>query len=249
MKLGAFDFRPGWLPTLVTLPLLAFLVGLGLWQLDRAEQKRSLLDQWQERREAPPKALASVLAGEAERFTRVAVRGRYDGEHQFLLDNRIRESRPGFHVLTPLKLANGDGAILVNRGWVPMGQGRSDLPELPVPEGPVRIVGGLAPPPQTGMRMGAADPGGQGWPKIVQHMDPQRVSGQLGYPVPAQVVRLDPGAPGGFEREWGAPVPFGPQRHLGYAVQWFALAVTLLVIYMAVNTKRRKRADGIPHGE
>lgn len=249
MKLGAFDFRPGWFPTLATLVLLVFLVGLGQWQLDRAEQKRSLLEQWQEHREAPPKALESVLAGEAERFTRVEVRGRYDGEHQFLLDNRIRDSRPGFHVLTPLKLADDTGAILVNRGWVPMGKGRSDLPELPVPNGPVRVVGGLAPSPQTGMRLGAADRGQQGWPKIVQHVEPERVSGQLGYPVRAQVIQLDPETPGGFERGWGAPVPFGPERHLGYAVQWFALAVTLLVIYVVVNTKRRKRADGIPHGE
>jgi len=249
MKLGAFEFRPGWVPTLVTLPLLAFLVGLGMWQLDRAEQKRSLLEQWQDRRDDPPAALEAVLAGEAKRFSRVVARGRFDGEHQFLLDNRIRDNRPGFHVLTPLKLAEGEGAILVNRGWAPMGKGRSDLPELPVPEGPVQVVGGLAPPPQTGIRMGPPDPGKGNWPKVVQHVDPERVSRQLGYPVRSRVIRLDPSAPGGFERDWGKPVPFGPKRHLGYAFQWFALAATLLVIYGAVNTKRRKSTDGIPHGE
>ncbi|MEF8794552.1 SURF1 family protein [Thiohalorhabdus sp.] len=249
MRLGAYDFRPGGLPTLITLVLLAFLIGLGVWQLDRAEQKRSLLAQWQQRRDAPPQALESVLSGNAERFTRVVARGKFDDDHQFLLDNRIQNNRPGFHVLTPLKLANGDGAILVNRGWVPMGEGRSDLPEVPAPEGAVRVVGGLASSPQTGIRMGPADRGDQSWPKIVQHVEPKRIRKQLGYPVRSQVIRLDPDASGGFQRDWGASVPFGPERHLGYAFQWFALAATLLVIYVAVNIKRRKDKHGIPHGE
>ena len=249
MRFGPVDFRPGWLPSLVTLALLVLLTGLGFWQLDRAEDKRALLAQWQARRDAPPRALARVLAGEAARFTPVAARGRFDSEHQYLLDNRIRNNRPGYQVLTPLKLADGEGAVLVNRGWVPMGRGRSDLPQLPAPEGAVRVTGSLAPPPQTGMRLGPPDPGRDRWPKVIQYMAPGRVAEQLGYPVRDRVIRLDPEAPHGFERDWGAPVPFGPERHVGYAVQWFALAGALLVIYLAVNTKRRRQADGILHGE
>lgn len=244
MRFGAFEFRPGWVPTGVTAVLLALLSGLGVWQLERAEVKRSLLDQWQKRRTADPVPLAQALDGGAPRFTPVAAKGRFDGKHQYLLDNRIRNNRPGFHVLTPLKLAGSEAAILVNRGWVAMGEGRSDLPELPVPEGTVRITGSLAPPPQTGIRLGAPDAGQASWPRVVQYMVPERMTEQLGYPVKAQVVRLDAKAPGGFERDWGAPVPFGPERHLGYAVHWFGLAIALLVIYLVVNFKRRTPAHG-----
>ncbi|HKJ71218.1 MAG TPA: SURF1 family protein [Gammaproteobacteria bacterium] len=244
MRLGSFELRPGWLPTLVTVVLLAFLSGLGVWQLERAQTKRELLAQWRHQKDAAPRPLAKVLAGKAPRFTPVTARGRFDGGHQFLLDNRIRGNRPGFEVLTPLRLAGG-GAILVNRGWVPMGRGRSDLPEVPVPEGPVEITGHLAPPPSTGIRLGAADPGRGRWPKIIQYMDAERMAGQVGYPVKARVIRLDPSAGPGFDRDWGPPVRFGPERHEGYAAQWFALAVALLVIYIAVNTKRRANADGV----
>jgi surfeit locus 1 family protein len=244
MRFGAYEFRPGWVPTGATLVLLALLIGLGVWQLQRAELKRELLEQWQQRRTADPVPLAEALDGGAPRFTPVAARGRFDGERQFLLDNRIRNNRPGFHVLTPLKLAGSDAAILVNRGWVAMGEGRGDLPELPIPQGPVRITGSLAPPPQTGIRLGAPDSGRDDWPKVVQYMVPERMADQLGYPVKPRVIRLDPEAPAGFERDWGAPVPFGPERHIGYAVQWFGLAIALLVIYLVVNIKRRTPAHG-----
>lgn len=249
MRLGAVEFRPGALPTLVTVVLFAGLVGLGLWQLSRAEQKEALLAQWQARRDGPPQPLAKVLAGEAARFTPVAASGRFDPSHQFLLDNRIRNQRAGFHVLTPLRLAGSERAILVNRGWVPMGDGRSDLPEIPAPKGPVRITGSLAPPPQTGIRLGAPDPGQGRWPKVIQHMEPARVGEQLAYPVASRVIRLDPGSPHGFERDWGPPVRFGPDRHIGYAVQWFALAAALLVIYLVVNCKREEHPDGAVHSD
>lgn len=244
MHLGNLEFRPGRLPTAVTLVLLGVLTGLGLWQLERAPEKRALLEQWRARREAPPRSLDRVLAGKPAPFTPVEAVGRYDGEHQFLLDNQIRNQRPGFHVLTPLRIAGSDRSILVNRGWVPMGQGRSDLPELPVPGERVRVTGVLAPPPQAGIRLGAPDPGRQRWPKVIQYMVPERMADQVGYPVAKRVIRLSPEAAHGFDRNWEVPVPFGPERHVGYAVQWFALAVVLLGIYLAVNTKRRTPSDG-----
>lgn len=249
MRIGAFEFRPGWLPTLVTAALLPFLVALGLWQLDRAQQKAGLLDQWRSRQDAPPRPLAEVLAGEAARFTPVAAEGRFDEAHQFLVDNKIREQRPGYHVLTPLRIPGAERAVLVNRGWVPLGEGRADLPALPAPDDPVRVTGTLAPPPRAGIRLGPADPGQGRWPKVIQYMDRKRMGEQLGYPVAGRVIRLAAASPHGFKREWGSPVPFGPQRHVGYAVQWFALAAALLIIYLVVNTKRRVQPHGVVHDD
>jgi len=241
-----FEFRPRLLPVVAGLLLLPLLVGLGLWQLERAEDKRKLVAQWQAAQEQEPVPLVQARRGGAGRFTPVTVRGRYDARHQFLLDNRIRDNRPGFHVLTPLRLAGREQAVLVNRGWVPLGRSRQELPALPTPEGEVRVRGGWVPPPATGIRLGPPDTGGSDWPRVVQYVVPERVSRQLGYPVLGRVVRLAPGAAGGFPREWGAepPVPFGPERHVGYAVQWFALAATLVVIFGVVNWRRRGEAHG-----
>jgi len=249
MRFATVDFRPRALPTLVTVVLFAGLVGLGLWQLSRAEQKEALLEQWQARRDGASQPLPRVLAGKAARFTPVAAKGRFDRRHQFLLDNQIRDGRAGFHVLTPLRLPGSERAILVNRGWLPMGNGRRDLPQMPVPEGPVRITGSLAPPPQAGIRLGAPDSGQGGWPKVIQYMEPERVSDQLGYPVAGRVIRLDPGSAHGFQRDWGPPVRYGPERHIGYAVQWFALATALLIIYLVVNCKREEQPDGVVHSD
>jgi surfeit locus 1 family protein len=234
-----------------TAVLFPALVGLGVWQLERAEEKRALVAQWQAAAEDAPQPLAQAVAdGNPARFAPVTARGRYDAGHQLLLDNRIHGNRPGFQVLTPLRLEGADRAVLVNRGWVPMGASRRDLPALPTPAGPVRIRGALVAPPENGIRLGAADAGRGEWPKVVQYVVPERVADQLGYPVMDRVVRLAPEAEGGFVRDWGEapPVPFGPERHVGYAVQWFALAATLVAIFVAVNLRRKGRADDDGNG-
>ncbi|HKJ87472.1 MAG TPA: SURF1 family protein [Gammaproteobacteria bacterium] len=247
MRIGPFDFRPRTLPTLVTLVLFPVLLSLGFWQLDRAQQKRDLIAQWQESKHEAPRPLAEVdKDGSSKKFFKVQAKGRYDRDHQFLLDNQVRDGRPGFQVLTPLKLAGRDKAVLVERGWLPMGKSRQDLPHPPTPEKAVRIQGFLADPPSVGIRLGPPDPGQGKWPKVVQYVKAGRIGKQLGYPVMGRVIRLAQGQPYGFRRHWSAPVHFGPQRHIGYAVQWFALAAALVTIYLVVNTKRSKPRNAEP---
>ncbi|KPV41400.1 hypothetical protein AN478_02150 [Thiohalorhabdus denitrificans] len=238
MRIGRFEFRPRLVPALATLVLLPGLLGLGFWQLERAEQKRDLLAGWEAAKEGAPRPLSRALEGkDTARFSRVAAEGRYDGSRQFLLDNRIRDGRPGFQVLTPLRLEGREAAILVNRGWVPMGEGRRPLSDLSVPRGPQRVAGLLADPPSVGLRLGPPDAGNGEWPRVVQYVAPERVADQLGYPVMGRVLQLGEGQAHGYRRDWEAPVSFGPERHVGYAVQWFALAAALVTIFLVVNTK------------
>jgi surfeit locus 1 family protein len=79
--------------------------------------------------------------------------------------------------------------------------------------------------------------GETGWPLRVQFIDFKQMARRLDSALGAMIVRLDPKSPYGYRREWQI-APMGPQRHLGYAVQWFALACTLLVIYVLVNLRR-----------
>ncbi len=116
LRRSRFSPRPA--PTLLTAVAVALFASLGLWQLGRAEQKRSLAADFAgggpaiEWRQLPP---------DAPRYQRVQVRGHYDPAHQFLLDNMSHESVAGLQVLTPLLLDDGS-AVLVNRGWVPWGR-------------------------------------------------------------------------------------------------------------------------------
>lgn len=240
VRMGGVVFRPGLWPTVVTLVLLALLVTLGFWQLSRAEQKRELLAAYGDLPlDAPVRLNEDFRLGPDWRFRRAQVRGRFDAEHQFLLDNRVHQGRVGYFVLTPLRLAQSDHAILVNRGWVPQGATREDLPALPLPDAaaPVTLAGLIDFPPEHVFMLGEGEGRDPGWPKVLQRVRLPVQAEQLGVPLLPALLLLDPADPAGFVRDWH-PVVFGPERHVGYAVQWFALALVLAMLYLWVNIER-----------
>ncbi len=240
MRIGDFQFRPpGVWPSVVGLALLVLLLSLGFWQLDRAAQKRAILTAYGDRPvDAPIQIDASFAFGADWRYRRAQVSGRYDAEHQFLLDNRVYQGRVGYHVLTPLRLAHGDAVVLVNRGWVPQGATRADLPPLPVPDAQDLTVAGLIDfPPDKVFVLGEGEDRDPGWPKVLQQIRLDLHAQQLGVRLLPLILLQDPQQPGGFVRDWH-PVVVGPERHVGYAVQWFALAAALVIIYGWVNLSR-----------
>ncbi len=244
MRIGRFDFTPGLWPTLATLLLLPLLCGLGYWQIDRAAAKRELLDGYAQHSHAAPVFVDAAAAFDiAQRYHHVRITGRYDVRHQYLLDNQVHDGMPGYHVFTPLLLADGRRAILVNRGWLAMGASRANLPAVPAPEGSITLTGVLAPLPGHGVLLGSGIESATDWPRVVMAIEPARLQRDLGYQLAPQVVQLDATQPGGFMREWKI-VGFGPERNLGYAFQWFMMAVAVLAIYIGVNTRRATRRAG-----
>lgn len=239
-------FRPGLRPSLMVAALLVLLIGLGLWQLDRAEQKRALLAEFEARpQQAAIRLDAGLEAGPDWRYRQAWARGRYDPAHQFLLDNRVHQGRVGYQVLTPLRLAHSDTVVLVNRGWVPQGRTRADLPPLPVDsEGVVTVEGMIDFPPADPFRLGEGEARAPGWPKVLQQIDFELQSQQLDARLLPLVLLLGPDQPDGFVRRW-APIPeeFGPARHVGYAVQWFALAVALVILFYWAVRRPAEDAD------
>src|SRR5512139_2462795 len=143
--------RRRWVVLLAALFALAATARLGVWQLDRAAQKIAL-QQRIDRRDALPPLDASALAttaeaAEAQHHRRVVLRGRWIGEHTVWLENRQMGGRPGFYMLTPLRLADGT-AVLVQRGWVPRDpQDRTRVPVIGDEHGEVELLGRIAPPP------------------------------------------------------------------------------------------------------
>jgi surfeit locus 1 family protein len=239
VQLGGVEFRPPALPiTLLTLFLLALLTGLGFWQLDRAAQKRVLVEQYQgQDREAPVLVQPDLVATEELEYRPAQVNGRFDTGHQFLLDNRTYRGMAGYQVLTPLRIEDGGHGILVNRGWVPRGADRADLPVFPTPDGPVQLEGLLKQPGRT-FTLGEGEDRDPGWPKVLQQVRLDLQAKQLGYPLLPMLLLLGPEQEHGFVREWEPVKGFGPEQNLGYAVQWFGLATALLVIYFVVNCRR-----------
>ena len=239
MRFGRFDFLPALWPSVATLVLLPMLTGLGVWQLERAAWKQQLVDTHADNASQPPFRLESLLAdGEIEQYRRVAVLGRYDLDHQLLLDNRIQNGRAGYHVLTPLHLAESDTVVLVNRGWVPVGPDRSVLPALPGTADEVVVNATVKLPPEKYFRLDSVEEANTGWPQVVQQLKPGMLAERLGLELLPLVLLLDVNDEYGFVREWKAVYGVTPDKHRAYAMQWFTLALVLLLIYVGVNTKR-----------
>ena len=211
------------------------LGGLGLWQLDRAAGK--------EEQQAALEAGRAVTVNEAalgnlpREFARVDIEGRYDSFHQFLQDNRTHRGQPGYFVITPFRTA-GHGAVLVNRGWIPAGPDRAVLPEIGVPGGEQRLRGTIRLPREDLFVLGDTGYTAAGWPRVVQRVEIDAAARSLGYSLATWLVALDPDAPHGYLREWKAAPGLSPDRHRGYAFQWFSLAAALFVIWVVVNLRR-----------
>jgi surfeit locus 1 family protein len=230
-------FSPTMLGSLLTTVGVALFSLLGMWQLDRAEEKRALLAQFAAGQQSTV-AVTAESASSLPRYQHVQARGRYDPQHQILLDNMPSESgRAGYRVLTPLALEAG-GWLLVDRGWIAPGATRDALPSVAVDAELRSIVGRLDRLPEPGMRLGedSADPGA-GWPRVLNFPQYEQLERVLQRSLARGVVLLDSAQADGYERTWRATYRVGPERHLAYAVQWFAFALVAVVIYVITALK------------
>jgi surfeit locus 1 family protein len=228
-----------WLPTAAVWLLVPVFLLLGLWQLQRADEKRHLQDEYDARSHGPAvRVEPRVQAGEDLRFYRVEAAGRYDPDHQFLLDNRVHHGRVGYHVITPLKIGDSEVRVLVNRGWIALGESRDAPPAIDTPRGPVTLTGVATVPSEKGYRPYAAPAAGGKWEPVWPYLDMKRYAQAVPFPVQPIVILLDPANPTGFTREWSR-LDAGIAVHQGYAFQWFALAVALIGLYLLVRRRAR----------
>jgi surfeit locus 1 family protein len=225
------QFAPRPIPTVLAAAAVAAFVALGNWQLGRADEKRALSADFAA---GGPAIEWRRLPGDAPRYQRVFLRGRYDPEHQFLLDNRSHESVAGVEVLTPLVLDDGS-AVLVNRGWLPWGPTRGDLPPVDVGGEQRDVVGRIDELPRPGIWL--KPPPAAGWPRLVQYPRMGELAAALGRELAARQVLLDPGVPDGYVRDWAVPGTT-PDRHLGYALQWFAFAALAATIWLVLAFRK-----------
>lgn len=221
-------FRPGWLPSLVVALLLPLLVGLGVWQLSRAEAKRVLLAEFEARRQAEPVAVTELERRADLAHVRVRLYGQFDERHSLMLDNRMRDGQVGVELLQPFYDQASGLWLLVNRGWLPWPDRRTP-PQFSTPEQPLELLARVYVPLGSPFQL-QADPAGNDWPRLITAVEPELLWRQLGRGGMAYEVRLEPG-PAAYQAQWPL-VAMGPEKHSGYAVQWFALALALFCLYL-----------------
>ncbi|GAB4349630.1 MAG: hypothetical protein Kow0073_03370 [Immundisolibacter sp.] len=218
---------------------LPVLCGLGLWQINRGQEKQELLARAVAAGARPPIELNALsdVDGIAEEWP-VRAYGDFIADRQGLLDNQVRDGRVGYDVLTPLQLSGSGAVVLVDRGWLERGPRRADVPRWQTPNGEVSVTGYLRTPTDVPLVDGrVAETLGGFW--VVSEIDPRRLGEYLGMTLQPRILRLSPTSEHGFRRDWPV-VTMSPQRHYGYAVQWFGLAVALLVLYIIAGRRRAR---------
>lgn len=236
MKVLGRDFEPAWWATLLTAAGIALTTALGFWQLNRANEKQALQSRIDDYAKAEPTAIGRDSFNPADVLLKpVQARGRFEPRHAVFLDNRVYQKRAGYHVLMPLRIGNSEKFVLVNRGWIAAGSERNRTPAVKTPEGEVTVRGTATPFSERYLELSSKIAEGNIWQNMV--LERYRQATQLDLQ-PIIIQQSDTGEFGdGLIRDW-PPVDLKRNTHLAYAVQWFALAVAILVYYVVVNVRR-----------
>lgn len=232
--LGNRSFRPAFLSSVAALAAIALTVALGNWQSRRAEEKLAL------GRDLDDAARHAVLAlppnqvdAHDYEFNRVSVRGEYLARRTILLDNKVLHGVAGYQVLTPLKIGGGEMCVLVNRGWAAAGTRRDRLPQIQTPAGTETVEGVAVVPTSHILELDAKTEEGIVWQNLVL----ARYEKWSGLKLQPVVLQQTSDSADGLVRAWERP-DTGADRHRGYAFQWYALATTILILYVALSFKR-----------
>ena len=222
-----------WIPYVIGAILVVQFLALGVWQIDRGFEKRA-----QQEAFSSQSGFAAWSDGMPVRsFQKLQATGRFDSEHQFLLENIIINSRYGYYVITPLILADDEPVLLINRGWFERTGPDVDVTKLDVPGDIVTVRGRAGSLPRAGYRMGEAIAVATDWPQRAVYPVPDELAGALGREVQPFVLLLDPEESHGFFRHW-VPEEMGPGRHYAYALQWTVMGLVLAALLVWNYRKR-----------
>lgn len=215
-------------PGCMALAMFAVLIALGNWQIRRLAWKEALLADIA-RSEAAP---AIALPPEAQPYEKVRVTGRWRDDLAVLYGAEVHDTRSGpvlgGQEIVPLQRPAGP-PVLVDRGWVPFGEA---LPRAPT--GETSVDGYVRPPDRPGLFSAKDDPA----KRRFYTLDPSAIGAALGLPAvaPFTLVAIGEAPPGGIP-EPAKHLPRPPNDHLGYALTWYGLAATLVVVFALWSRK------------
>lgn len=228
-------FTPSWLMIFLTVLVVGVFIRLGLWQLQRADEKETmLLAQTKLARMAPVDW--DFEQKRPLQYQKIKVRGHYLTD-VFLLDNQHHEHQFGYNVLSPLLLADGR-VLMVDRGWVKADPLRQIFPEINSPQGEQLVQGSAYFPSINPWLLGPGLEKKENKLTILEALDVKLLSQILQKETGAFIIRLDKQGSDEFVREW-ATVSMSPQRHLGYALQWFVMALVVVILFLVLNLKKK----------
>ena len=231
----SYRFTPHWAMALLAFMVMALFLRLGVWQLERAAEKKQMLAcvaKEQNQASQPWKAGQTL----PHQYQKLSLTGRFL-PHVFLLDNQHYQHQFGYDVLSALVLDDGQ-VVFVDRGWVAARSSRKTRLPINTPKKMIRVMGQAYYPSKQPWVLGPVLEVQEPEVVIIEHVDIQRMSQFLHKSVYPFIIRLGKEADDGYIREWPV-VSMPPERHYGYALQWFAMALIILILFVALNLKKK----------
>ncbi|MCU7924078.1 MAG: SURF1 family protein [Candidatus Thiodiazotropha sp. (ex Dulcina madagascariensis)] len=227
------QFRAQAVPTIIMVFLTPLFCGLGIWQLDRAEQKRSLGSSLEMRRKLPALSLNTMLPDKGRlEFRHVEAMGNFLSDKTILIENRKHLGKTGYHVVTPIQLSENGGILLVNRGWIPRERIDNDA-TLPTPVDTVTIRGQITIPQAPAIELGRTASAVEGTPRW-PYLTLDSFTAWSGLEILPFAILQSPDDSHGFVRRWPHP-RVSDMMHIGYAIQWFAFALITLLVWLRLS--------------
>ena len=225
-------------PSVLILATIAFLVSLGFWQLARADQKRTIEASIQKANSGVVELIVNQNELLNKEYYEVRLQGSYIGDKQFIYDNQIVDQASGYYVLTPFVLTGQSNAIMINRGFIPWNGRRDQLDDIAV-DSAFREVKIQVSRPIKRIELKTSDISNQ-FPVLIQAIDFDVIEEISSTSFVDVIGLLDPSSDDGFVRKW-EPYTGSIEKHIGYAIQWFLMALVLGIIGIRIGLKQRKK--------
>ena len=226
------------LPSILITATFAFLVSLGFWQLERADDKRSIETSIKQANTGSVELIRKEEGLQSKEYYEVRLQGKYLSDKQFIYDNQIVDQVSGYYVLTPYALEGQSKAILINRGFIPWNGRRDKLADIVIGQETREIKVQISKPIKR-MELKPSEVGIQ-FPVLIQSIDLQDMADRAKIDFSSVIGLLDASASNGFIRKW-EPYTGSIEKHIGYAVQWFLMALVLAIIGIRIAIKQRKK--------
>ena len=225
-------------PSFLILATIVFLMSLGFWQLDRADQKSTIEASIQKANTGVVELIVDQNELLSKEYYEVRLQGSYISDKQFIYDNQIVDQVSGYYVLTPFVLTGESNAVLVNRGFIPWNGRRDKLADIDVDSASREIKVQVSNPIKR-IELKTSDISNQ-FPVLIQAIDFDVIEEISSTSFVDVVGLLDPSSDDGFVRKW-EPYTGSIEKHIGYAIQWFLMALVLGIIGIRIGLKQRKK--------
>lgn len=230
-----YRFEPKLWAIVITIASALIFIELGKWQLSRADEKTARYAQLEEyAKQSAIKLPGALIKLKDFQYREVEVEGEYLPEYTIFLDNKTHKGRAGYHIITPLKIANSSVCVAINRGWVATGYDRSVLPEIAEVNGQVKVTGVVVSSELRTLELSATSLTGKVWGNFDLNRYQEVVNLKMQPIMVLQKDRIEDG----LIRDWDKP-DSGASKNIGYAIQWFLLAATAIIIFLVLNVKRK----------